>query len=433
MLSGLGIASMAWIAGCNTPEEETDTDTADCYVEAFADPMSYQFEWEHRVETLNEVFSEPAIGSLTDDNANGKIDPYDIPDIAFTTWPANTLTALSGDGSGVLFTLSGIEGRGGVSIADIDDDGVPELLALNDHFEVVALDLEGNVKWSSDQHFYTARRISTADLDGNGSIEVIVDGAILDGKTGSNIAYTTISGTLRAPVLRDLDGDGSLEILMYGQVWSHTGEVEWNAAVRSWDSNYASVANIDGDSGLETVFAAGQSKDSEKATILIHDHDGALLDSFNVDGKRTGIPELADFDGDGQIEIALSTPVQLTVLELDGSVVWQIPKDDTIGRLGGTAHDFDGDGQSELVHADYEGLRIYDGATGEVLFHDWNLVYAGLSFTRPLVTDLDRDGDFELVATVNQRFVVDFEGNQETDAGVTILGPTGNGWFPCDD
>ena len=58
--------------------------------------------------------------------------------------------------------------------------------------------------------------------------------------------------------------------------------------------------------------------------------------------------------------------------------------------------DFDGDGRAEVVYADEQTFRIFDGRTGDVLFDDPSHS-SNTRMEMPIVVDVDNDGKAEVV------------------------------------
>ena len=75
----------------------------------------------------------------------------------------------------------------------------------------------------------------------------------------------------------------------------------------------------------------------------------ALLISLTAAGTgQPGPPCVADFDGDGQAEIAWASSSLFNMFELDGSVLWTRSVTDASGLAACSGYDIDGDGAYEV-------------------------------------------------------------------------------------
>ena len=419
-MRSLVIFSLVFATGCDILEK---LNCPGGKVESLYAPFAFDQEWDYLAEAYGVVI-QPAIGQLTDDNGDGLIDVADTPDIVFTTYFGDTLVALHGDGSGVLFEKDGYWGRTGGAIGDVDGDGEPDIVAGTTEYDLAVLDARGDVRWTAPQPFFLETEVLITDLDADGTPEVISDGTAYNGKTGETLFAIPPHGW-RSPVAADLDGDGTQELIVGTQVYSHTGALEWSTGITSaYLGVFAEAVNIDDDGGLETLFVVG---DREVSTVHVHDDDGAFIRSFEVPVGNAGKPGVADFDEDGDVEIAVSGVGFVSVHELDGTELWRAPTVDERGLKGVTAADLDHDDVSELLLADEGSLRIFNGATGDVLFQDLEHRSAANSFARPQVADLDNDGLPDVV-------VASDSWPTEGVTGVSIYGTPGNGWVDaCPD
>ena len=390
----------------------TVPEECEAVVVTVADPWDVDIEWSYTASGYG-VIVMPAVGNLTDDNGDGVVDQLDNPDIVFTTWYGNTLVALHGDGSGVIFEQSGYNGQAGVTIADVDSDGESEIIALTSSSQIVAVNGAGTKEWSSGTVSVSAYpQPAVADLDGDGDVEVIMDTAVVDGSTGAALfTLTGVKSSWRTPVPADLDDDGTLEIILAERVFSHTGALEWTAPTFG-SGFFAAVANIDSDRGGEVFFVSG-------STVYVVDHDGTSIRSFTVPARNPGAPSIADYDGDGDVEIAISGGAAISVHEVDGTELWRSTIKDSSGLAGNSGYDIDGDGQFELLYADEEALRIYDGKTGTKLYEDFNHASATV-WEYPVIADVDNDGSAEIVVASNSW--------ASTTNGITVFGHKGSGW-----
>ncbi|MBU0607232.1 MAG: VCBS repeat-containing protein, partial [Armatimonadetes bacterium] len=81
-------------------------------------------------------------------------------------------------------------------------------------------------------------------------------------------------------------------------------------------------------------------------------------------------------------------------------VLWSQPsKDQSSNVTGSSVFDFDADGAAEAVYADECFLRIYEGATGKVLFSAARS--SGTTYENPVIVDVDGDFRTEIVSAVN--------------------------------
>lgn len=81
-------------------------------------------------------------------------------------------------------------------------------------------------------------------------------------------------------------------------------------------------------------------------------------------------------------------------------VLWSQPSKDTSSNVtGSSVFDFDADGAAEVVYADECFLRIYDGATGTVLYSAARS--SGTTYENPVIVDVDGDFHSEIVSAVN--------------------------------
>jgi hypothetical protein len=129
-----------------------------------------------------------------------------------------------------------------------------------------------------------------------------------------------------------------------------------------------------------------------------------------------GPPVIADFDGDGRLEIGVAGATAYHVLDPDctaapdpatcasrstSGILWMQPSQGDLSDLpGSSAFDFDGDGRAEVAYGDQCFTRVYDGATGKVLASRARTSCAW--YENPVIADTDGDAHAELITTSNK-------------------------------
>ncbi|MCP4445012.1 MAG: hypothetical protein GY811_06660 [Myxococcales bacterium] len=269
---------------------------------------------------------------------------------------------------------------------------------------------------------------SLADLNSDGRPEVIIGNIVLDGLTGVKIwdGLETVgvaagigNNAFLGPVstAADLDLDGTPEVIAGNTVYDGvTGAEVWSFAYQGSASacqgtldcdGYTAVGNFDADDQGEVVIVrAGE--------VFVLNHDGSLLHQVvlpddNCSRNESGPPTIADFDGDGRAEIGTAGADFYIVIDFDcvgdplpdgcesENILWTAANEDCSSRAtGSSVFDFDGNGSAEVVYADETTFRLFDGRDGTVIYED----PTHLSNTRlemPIVVDVDNDGKSEII------------------------------------
>ena len=379
----------------------------------------------------------PMVGNLTDDDGDGWISGEDIPDIV-SVWMDyssggydGVLRVISGDGTGEHWAVYEMAPGyppyrySGTAIADLEADGQPEILVMayaNSTTYLTCLEYDGTLRWmdTATSHGRRGHYPSVADLDGDGSVEIILgrtiynaDGTIRgEGSEGygyysgySNSSYTSFG--------MDMDLDGVMEVVVGNALYDPDGNTICSTGT---SDGYPGAADLDGDGEGEFVSVAG-------GTIRVFDTDCTQTASWSVyGGGNGGPPTIADYDGDGVPEIGLPGDDYYSVYEVDGTRLWEQSVDDhSSNSTGSSVFDFDGDGQAEVVYADEERLWVYDGATGTVLL-EYDDHRSGTINEYPVIADVDGDGRAEIV------LVNCGSGTGDEYVGVRVIGDADDNW-----
>jgi hypothetical protein len=453
-----------------------DYDLACRFVPVVGD-FSPTIEWSFSISDADpipekrQVMMTPLVINLNDDNDDDVVDANDIPDIVFTTFDvvsragtydllrAGVVRAMSGDGSGLLWTVTDpeltVQAAGNLAAGDIDGDGFVEVVALrydyNDETEggLIAFNHDGSLLWESEP---VPLQLNTwwggpsiADLNGDGAPEVVIGATVFAGAngalrwrgtggTGENKASgeSALIGPLSA--VADINADSRQEVITGRTYYAHDGAVLWNDAART--DGFVAIADFNADTIPEIVVVA-------QGTVRVQNNVGAIvwgpvtiprIDNPALSGGRLGPPTVADFDGDGRPEIGVAGRSQYVTLRVNLATptptfeqarLWQTPTIDVSSNVtGSSVFDFDDDGQVEVVYNDEQFLRVFRGSDGVVLFEEQNTSYTALEY--PVIADVDNDGNAEIVVVANN--FEDYLFTPGPFAGVRVFGDAGDNW-----
>ncbi|HEX5050755.1 MAG TPA: FG-GAP-like repeat-containing protein [Planctomycetota bacterium] len=376
-----------------------------CLTTPSASPLNPTLQWSWTsspvLPTSLNVMMTPAVIDLDGDG---------IPEIVFASTASTggglveigNLRALRGSDGSELFTVTNpahnVNTASSVAVGDIDLDGLPEILACAaSGNQLIAFENDGTFKWLSPAlEAINWGAPSIADLNGDGIPEIVIGRQVLD--NSGAILWTGTGGrgdqgnVGPLSCVADVDLDGSPEVVAGNTLYSAAGLIKWQAPIP--DGSVA-VGNFDADPQAEIVVVS-------QGQVRLLNHDGSIVwGPVAIPGGGVGgPPTVADFDGDGQPEIGVAGAVRYAVFETDGSLKWQsVTQDGSSNRTGSSVFDFNGDGAAEVVYRDELFLRVYRGSDGMTLFQTPMSSCTWHEYV--LVADVDADGNAEIVACAN--------------------------------
>ncbi|MGZ3422750.1 MAG: FG-GAP repeat domain-containing protein [Polyangiales bacterium] len=440
-------------------------------VGAFAPVVKYAWGEKTVAPFDTDIMMTPVVMQLDDDDCDGKITARDIPEIIFSTFQSGAyhdngkLHAIS-IVKGVVkdkWTVAGVHPTKQLAAGNVDGKPGNEVVACWGDGTVHALAGDGTPLWATTGKVDCAMP-SIADLDGDGVPEVIVEGGILDGATGA-LKHAYAAPLKGPPVVSDIDGDGKLDVVTGPQAFKADGSLIVDImtadtssfgppAGEDWKFPGAAIADFDKDGKPEIVVMHNLSH-----TLIIWRYDASkpakwslVRDVVDINGTLPtslcspgqwgnthggGPPTIADFDGDGTPDVALAGGVGYAVFDgkklIDPTVaakdtfLWvKQTHDCSSASTGSTVFDFDGDGKAEVVYSDELHLRIYEGPNGNSLFETCNTTATLIE--NPVVADVDNDGQADLVVVSNAYAFACAEDATKRYSGIRVFGDTAGKW-----
>lgn len=363
-----------------------------------------QWHWGGLAEdpAVRQVMGAAVVGPLIDTDGDGRLTRGDTPSVAAVAFAEGrgsdgTLVVLDGVTGELQWSAPGFTSVGSLSLGDIDGDGWPEIVGFGSDSTVLAYRGDGQALWAGPAADRSNAPMSAlADLDGDGSIEVLADDLVLDGVDGRLLARldATSGGFHRGPSTVDLDGDGQQEILFGTQVFDRSGALLWEADLSSARGTWG--APVEGRSeGVDVVFVADRTIERRSG-----DGGGRVNRASVLASPVTGPICVADFDGDDEREIVFASQARLCMFELEGRERWCINVRDRSGLAGCSAFDFDDDGAADVLYASETSFIIVNGPSGGLRFEDREHS-SGTLIEHPVVADIDDDGSAEVVVSSN--------------------------------
>ncbi|NUP05105.1 MAG: VCBS repeat-containing protein [Polyangiaceae bacterium] len=421
-----------------------------------------KYAWGDPANTTSNVMMSPVVVQLDDDNCDDVIDEKDIPEIVFFTFDGNDYNNNSGT-SATLHAISILEGAvveklsikttgdtadiPGRSIAagDIDGDGTNEIVTCTKQGRLRAYEADGTIQWLSEPR--ACFMPSIADLDQDGMPEVVDNGIVVDGATGATKATFETSPYV---VVSDVDDDGFLDIVSAtrvhaadGSIKIDTGLTATHAAIGDFDlDGIPEVVAVDFNTHAIHVWRVTGPGTFEIVRQGIDLNEGispnpCCVANVNSAGctKGGGPPTVAHFNDDPYPDVGIAGGIGYVVF--DGEKLMDLTQPASATRLwltntqdcssaqtGSSVFDFDGDGIAEVVYADELTMHIYDGPTGTELFGACNT--NGTLVEYPLVADVDNDGHADIVVVSNS--YSSFNCNGTKTAGVRVFGDLEGKW-----
>ena len=448
----LCLIQCAWITAQEVyPDNMSD---ADCATEV--QTLTWGIERGVESQPLSHMYAQPYIGDIDNDGENEVVTVgYDISprhSSSIVIYGQNLQYKTS-------FSVPQMYVYGGypMAVADVDRDGIAEIFVHGNDGHLRCYHPDGMLKWTSDAMTSAERSPSliVADVNGDGTPEIWSLDKIYNAVTGKLLVSVpeiigcsllfmgseSMRGKAAMPVFADFDNDGILELAGGNKVYkigiTNTNGTSGNSVVlwKTITGNGAgdgltSVADIDLDGYLDVVVVQSGQMYVWKPYYGSTSFPVAIAFcpySAPTSGSRA---LLADVDNDGYTEILFTYVTNIAAYKYVSATqglqqMWQKSTTDLSGATTMTAFDFNQDGFVEIVYRDETDLRIIDGTTGNNISTFACLAPTAVDY--PVIVDLDRDGQAEMVASYNT-----YDTNEDKHAKLQVFrSPANVTWAPA--
>ena len=218
------------------------------------------------------------------------------------------------------------------AFVDLNGDGKDELVycsTIGTVRKLTAINGANQRFWTTEPDFGIAgfenliSSIETADLDGDGSAEIVGGGGVYGANGVLRWSFGPAAGEIAAthghPLISDLDNDGSPEVMLVDQVRRANGSLWWRLPADGTSGaligDFAAY-DIDGDGDKEVFVRSANSGNTVRRLERLNS-DGTRLGPPRALNSPGGTPRLFDIDRDGSVEIYL--PWERLAVAADGS------------------------------------------------------------------------------------------------------------------
>jgi len=317
----------------------------------------------------------------------------------------------------------GINVEASPAVLDINNDGQDEIIFVDDNGMVKAVSTTGELidDWEINVGDEVWGAPAVADLDGDGDDEIIIASKskhlFIISKDGDvELDFEADQFLVGTPAIGNLDDDDDLEIVFGGM--DNSGKLfAINYDGSSINNNFpilldqkiytgVALADLDNDNSLEIIVT------TKYGFLHVFDNDGYAFGGFPFaanDDIRSA-PIVADIDFDGELEILFGDDSgTFYAIDSDANIKFQYESNGTIRmspslQMGfGGMHIFFGNSTGELISIDHNG-ELREG---------WPVQFGASFDTSPVFSDIDSDGEYEIIIINSNDDVIVLNSNGE--------------------
>lgn len=292
------------------------------------------------------------------------------------------------------------------AIGDINNDGIPEVVWGSwDHRAYAVRGTNGTLLpgWPVDLWDTIWSSPALADINRDGFLDVVIGADIT---ANPNMNPPTYNG-------------GRLHVLKYDGTELpgfpvYQDQVFWSAPA---------IADLDEDNWPDIVIGTGHNFPNKGFKLYAYRHDGSAVPGWPVSTSSYmfSSPLVVDLDGDGHLEVvSVAEDGKVFAFNRDGSIRWTTTLKDYRGVTGSRilqtsliASDYNGDGQLELLINYFWEVAILDRNGNQLTNNGSNPTKPSYAseyslFGTPSVSDIDGDGQLELVVAGSHKDFPDY-------------------------
>jgi len=304
-----------------------------------------------------------------------------------------------------------------VAVGNIDADDYLEIIVGNESSQLIGVDHTGAEIFNYATGGLIKGSPMIADVDGNGSKEIIActftgNKAIVlnaDGTEYGNFPVTLAAGVLGSPAIADLNGDGHLDIVcdaMNGTlnaISTSDGNMldnfPYTLGGGSW--NGPIIANIDADDDPEILIGTLGQK------LIAINHDGTLNFEKEVEGQIKTSVVTADLDNDDSVEIIFgNSNGWLYVVDNMGNDIDNFPINFGVAiESTPILADMDDNGSIDIIFGDNDGYLHSVDITGNETAN-FPLFLENTLKVSPAIGYADADDDPEIIVPNQSSFML---------------------------